>query len=80
MEFFTKKYPDKIFLLNLTELTGKLEETSKKLYNFCNLKWNYEALDFYNRKDLFISTASNIQIRKKIEIMTMTNIDLTSIF
>ena len=67
MEFFTKKYPDKIFLLNLTELTGKLEETSKKLYNFCNLKWNYEALDFYNRKDLFISTASNIQIRKKIE-------------
>ena len=67
MEFFTQKYPDKIFLLNLAELTSKLEKTSKKLYNFCNLKWNYEALDFYNRKDLFISTASNIQIRKKIE-------------
>ena len=67
IEYFTKKYPDKFFLLDLEELTSKLEETSKKLYNFCSLKWSHEVLDFYNRKDLFISTASNIQIRKKIE-------------
>ena len=67
MKYFTKKYPDKIFLLNLKELTNKPEETSKNLYDFCDFKWNYRALDFYNRKDLLISTASNVQIRKKIE-------------
>ena len=67
MKFYNKKYPKKIFLLNLKELTNKPEEISKKLYNFCNLKWDYRALNFYNRKDLLISTASNIQIRNKIE-------------
>ena len=67
MKFYNKKYPKKIFLLNLKELTSKPEEISKKLYNFCNLKWDYRALSFYNRKDLLISTASNIQIRNKIE-------------
>ena len=66
IEHFIKKYPDRILSLSLEELTNKPEETSKKLYSFCNLKWNEKALDFYNRKDLFISTASNIQIRKNI--------------
>ena len=66
IEHFKKKYPDRILSLNLEELTNKPEETSKKLYSFCNLKWNEKALNFYNRKDLFISTASNIQIRKNI--------------
>ena len=67
MKFYNKKHPKKIFSLNLKELTSKPEEISKKLYNFCNLKWDCRALNFYNRKDLLISTASNIQIRKKIE-------------
>lgn len=67
MKFYNKKYPKKIFSLNLKELTNKPEDISKKLYNFCNLKWDCRALNFYNRKDLVISTASNIQIRKKIE-------------
>ena len=67
MKFYNKKYPKKIFSLNLKELTSKPEEISKKLYNFCNLKWDYRALNFYNRKDLLISTASNMQIRNKIE-------------
>ena len=63
---FTKKYPEKILLLNLEELTNKPEETSKKLYTFCNLKWNKKVLDFYKREDLLISTASNVQIRNNI--------------
>ena len=67
IQYFIKKYPDKIFLLNLEELTNKPQETSKKLYSFCNLKWSEVVLDFYKRKDLFISTASNIQIRNNID-------------
>ena len=66
IKYFIKKYPDKIFLLDLEELTNKPTETSKKLYSFCNLKWNEAVLDFYKRKDLYVSTASNIQIRNNI--------------
>ena len=52
--------------LDLEELTNEPEKNSKKLYAFCNLKWNKNVLDFYKRKDLLISTASNIQIRNNI--------------
>ena len=67
MDYFVKKYPSKIFSLNLEELTNKPEVTSKKIYSFSNLKWNEKVLDFYSRKDLLISTASNIQIRSNIQ-------------
>ena len=67
IDYFNKKYPEKIFTINLEELTNNTKEISKKLYSFCNLKWDDKALNFYNRKDLFISTASNIQIRNNIK-------------
>tara|TARA_Y100000389_G_scaffold19487_1_gene16882 strand:+ start:5310 stop:6779 length:1470 start_codon:yes stop_codon:yes gene_type:complete len=66
ISFFKKKYPDKIFSVDLEELTNKPEEISKKLYQFCGLKWSENALKFYNRKNLVVSTASNIQVRKAI--------------
>ena len=67
IEFYNKKYPKKIFSLDLSKLTTKPEEISKQLYDFCNLKWNHSVLDFYNRKDLLISTASNVQVRNRIK-------------
>ena len=67
IEYFMKKYPEKILALDLKELTNNPEETSKKLYSFSNLKWNERVLDFHKRKDLLISTASNIQIRSNIQ-------------
>jgi len=67
IKHFVKKYPDQILSLDLEELTNKPEETSKKLYSFCNLKWNERVLDPNSRKDLLISTASNIQVRSSIQ-------------
>ena len=67
INYFIKKYPDKIFSLNLEDLTINTEEVSKKLYSFCKLEWSDEILNFNNRKDLLISTASNIQIRDNIK-------------
>ena len=67
MDYFIKKYPEKILPINLEELTNNSETTSKKIYSFCNLKWSKEILEFYSRKDLLISTASNIQIRENIK-------------
>ena len=67
MEYYEKKYPKKICNIKLEELTFNIIETSKKLYAFCNLEWSENILNFYNREDLLISTASNIQIRGGIE-------------
>ncbi len=33
---------------------------------FCNLKWSKKILSFYNRNNMIVTSASNIQIRKKI--------------
>ncbi len=65
--YFQKKYPKKILRINLEELTNNPKKVSQELYNFCDLKWSDEILNFNQRKDLLISTASNIQIREKIE-------------
>ena len=62
-----KKYPSKILSIELEELSNKTSDISKKIFSFCNLEWSKNVLDFYNRKDLLISTASNIQIRGSIE-------------
>ena len=34
--------------------------------SFCKLNWSEKVLKYYERKDLICTTASNIQIRKKI--------------
>ena len=67
MNYFIKKYPDKIFSLELEDLTTNTEVVSKKLYSFCKLEWSDKVLDFKSREDLLISTASNIQIRDNIK-------------
>ena len=53
MNFHKKEKSNKIFLLDLQELTNNQEIISKKIYDFCNLEWNVKVLEFYNRKDLF---------------------------
>ena len=66
MDYFKKKYPDKIFDISLEYLTNNKEEVSKDIFNFCNIKWNSYVLEYYKRGDLDIRTTSNIQIRNKI--------------
>ena len=67
ISFFEKKYPSKIFSIHLENITNNTENISKEILDFCNLKWSKEILNFYDRKDLLISTASNIQIRSGIK-------------
>ena len=63
---FKKKYPGFIYDLNFEDFTNKPEIESKKLFKYCNLTWDKKCLEFYKRKDIFIRTASRIQIRKPI--------------
>ena len=66
MNNFNKKYKEKIISIKLEELTTNSKEISQNLFKFCNLEWSENCLEFHKRKDLFSTTASNIQIREKI--------------
>ena len=61
-----KKYPKKIYTVELDKLTRDPVGISKDLFNFCNLEWDQKCLEFYKRDDLFSKTASNQQIRNPI--------------
>lgn len=61
-----ENHKNNILTIDLKKLTEFPVETSKKIMSFCDLKWSQKVLKYYERKDLICSTASNIQIRKKI--------------
>ena len=66
IDSFKKKHPDKIYTIELDELTKNPVNLSKDLFNFCNLEWDPKCLEFYKRDDLVSKTASNQQVRSKI--------------
>ena len=66
IEFYKKKFPEKIFDLELENLTKQSEKRSRDVFDFCNIKWDINSLAFYKRKNLQSKTASTKQIREKI--------------
>ncbi len=66
MEDFNRNFKDRIFSIELEKLTADSKKVSQKMFQFCGLEWSDESLEYHKRKDLFSTTASNIQIRKKI--------------
>ena len=65
-KYFEEKFNDKIYSLNLSDLTNDSIKISKEIFMFCGLEWSKKSLEFHKRKDLYSKTASNIQIREKI--------------
>ena len=66
IDTFKKKYPSKIYTLELDDLTRNPVSLSKDLFHFCNLEWDQKCLEFYKRDDLVSKTASNQQVRSQI--------------
>ena len=66
LKYFKAKYPEIIMDINLEEFTEKSELITKKLFNFCELTWSRNILNFYKRKDLYSKTLSFNQIRSKV--------------
>ena len=66
ISYFKKKYPDKILDINLENLTLNPKDYSKKIYNFCDLRWSENVLQFYKSKNLTSKSSSFLQIRKQI--------------
>jgi tetratricopeptide (TPR) repeat protein len=67
MNYFKKKYPDKILDVNLENFTNDPNVHSKIIYDFCNLHFTDDILKFYNKKDLVSKTTSFMQVRNKIQ-------------
>ena len=65
MKFWKKKYSNFIFDLNYDKLVKSKEIETKKLFNFCSLKWNEEIFDFYKNAKT-IKTVSINQVKKPI--------------
>ena len=65
---FKKKYSENIIDINLEKFTINSEEYTRKMFDFCNLKWSADVLKFYQRENLYSKTLSFNQIRSNISI------------
>ena len=65
MEFWYKKYPKKIYILDYEKLTTNQEKISRELINFVGLDWEDQCLEFHQTKRS-VRTASSSQVRQKM--------------
>ena len=65
MEFWYKKYPKKIYILDYEKLTTNQEKISRELINFIGLDWEDQCLDFHKAKRS-VHTPSASQVRQKM--------------
>ena len=75
ISYYKKKFPERIFEVDLNELTSNSVKISQDVYKFCELNWNDQILNFYKRKDLFSKTISSSQIRKQISQTNQSKYD-----
>ena len=63
---YKKTNPENFYDLEFENFLSDPIEQSKKLMDFCEIKWSKKCLEFYKRKDIVSKTTSNIQIREAI--------------
>ena len=66
INYFKKKYPEKILDVDLIKLSNQKEKETKKILEFCNIKFNSDSLNFDKNNQLVNKTSSFLQVRKKI--------------
>ena len=62
-----KSYSENIISVSLEELTKRPKIVAEQIYQFCNLEWDENCLNFQKKNLLYSSTASNNQIRDGIQ-------------
>jgi tetratricopeptide (TPR) repeat protein len=65
MDFWRKKFPNKIYDLCYEDLTSSQEEETKKLLKYCELDWDENCLNFHTNKRA-VKTTSAMQVRQKM--------------
>ena len=66
IDYFKKKYPKKIIDVELSKLSNHKEKETKRILEFCNIKFDNNYLDFDKNNKLFNKTNSFLQVKKKI--------------
>ncbi len=66
MNFWKTKFNESVFDVNYEHLVQSPEDELKKIFSFCNLKWDPNCLNFYKSKKTPISTVSVNQASKPI--------------
>jgi len=67
INYFKKKYPEKILNIELSNLSNQKEQETKKILEFCDIKFDNQSLNFDKNDKLFSKTFSFLQVRKKIQ-------------
>jgi len=65
MKYYKQKYSNRILSIRYEKFIENPREESKKIYNYCGLKWDNSFLNFKDKK-IIIKTSSNSQLRSKI--------------
>jgi tetratricopeptide (TPR) repeat protein len=65
MNFWHKKFPEKIYDICYEDLTSNQKEETKKLLKYCELDWDDNCLNFHKNKRP-VKTASSFQVRQKM--------------
>ena len=65
MNYWEKKYPNRILHVNYEQLTEKQELVTKQILQYLELEWEEDCLNFHEQKS-YIQTTSSQQVRKKI--------------
>lgn len=65
MEFWRKRFPNKIYDICYEDMTNSQEHETRKLLAFCELDWEDQCLNFHETKRI-VNTASSNQVRKKM--------------
>ena len=67
INYFKNKYPKHILDIDLEKLTNDQKNESQRIFDFCNIDWNDDVLNFNKKNKLFTKTNSFLQIRNKID-------------
>ena len=65
MDFWKKKFPNKIYDLSYEELTINQKFETQELLKYCDLGWDENCLNFY-KNTTAVKTTSAIQVKKKM--------------
>ncbi len=70
IEHWIKVFPNQIFQLNYKAFLKNYRNTSIKLFNYCDLKWNDNYLQLFKHRNS-VNTASSFQIRDDINSQSL---------
>jgi len=72
-DHWKKLYPDIVMEVKYEDLIENTEDVSKKIMNFCDIRWEKECLEYYKYNPSAIETLSANQANKPIYSKSKNN-------